>query len=51
MLGRAVTGSALGLDHRLGSAGGFYSGGESTWIEGAALVGLYIVIAAGFWWG
>ncbi|MEI2810663.1 MAG: calcium/proton exchanger [Nocardioides sp.] len=25
--------------------------GESTWIEGAALIGLYIVIAAGFWWG
>lgn len=25
--------------------------GKSTWLEGMALVGLYIVIAAGFWWG
>ncbi len=25
--------------------------GESTWLEGAALVGLYIIIAASFWWG
>lgn len=25
--------------------------GESTWIEGAALVGLYFVIATAFWWG
>jgi Ca2+:H+ antiporter len=25
--------------------------GESTWIEGVALVGLYAVIAATFWWG
>jgi Ca2+:H+ antiporter len=25
--------------------------GESTWIEGLTLVGLYIVIAATFWWG
>ena len=25
--------------------------GESTWEEGALLVGLYIVIAASFWWG
>jgi Ca2+:H+ antiporter len=25
--------------------------GESTWEEGAILVGLYIVIAASFWWG
>ena len=25
--------------------------GESTWLEGACLVGLYIVIAASFWWG
>ena len=24
--------------------------GESTWLEGAALVGLYIIIAASFWW-
>jgi Ca2+:H+ antiporter len=25
--------------------------GESTWIEGLALIGLYAVIAASFWWG
>jgi Ca2+:H+ antiporter len=25
--------------------------GESTWIEGLTLVGLYLVIAATFWWG
>ena len=25
--------------------------GESTWTEGAAMVGLYWVIAAAFWWG
>ena len=25
--------------------------GESTWLEGACLVGLYVVIAASFWWG
>jgi Ca2+:H+ antiporter len=25
--------------------------GESTWLEGVALVGLYVVIAATFWWG
>ena len=25
--------------------------GESTWEEGAMLVGLYVVIAASFWWG
>ena len=25
--------------------------GESTWLEGAALITLYGVIAAGFWWG
>jgi Ca2+:H+ antiporter len=25
--------------------------GESTWEEGAILVGLYTVIAASFWWG
>jgi Ca2+:H+ antiporter len=25
--------------------------GESTWIEGFALVGLYSLIAASFWWG
>ena len=25
--------------------------GESTWVEGLALVGLYALIAAAFWWG
>ena len=25
--------------------------GESTWLEGASLVGLYVTIAAAFWWG
>ena len=25
--------------------------GESTWIEGLALIGLYIILAASFWWG
>jgi Ca2+:H+ antiporter len=25
--------------------------GESTWFEGAALIALYISIAAAFWWG
>lgn len=25
--------------------------GESTWLEGAALVGLYVMIATAYWWG
>jgi Ca2+:H+ antiporter len=25
--------------------------GESTWLEGAALIGVYVVVAATFWWG
>jgi Ca2+:H+ antiporter len=25
--------------------------GEYTWIEGVALIGLYCIVAAGFWWG
>ncbi|HWJ45212.1 MAG TPA: hypothetical protein VNR63_07475, partial [Gaiellaceae bacterium] len=25
--------------------------GESTWEEGAILIGLYVVIGASFWWG
>ncbi len=25
--------------------------GESNWIEGASLIGLYVVVAASFWWG
>lgn len=25
--------------------------GESNWVEGVALIGLYVIIAAAFWWG
>jgi Ca2+:H+ antiporter len=25
--------------------------GESIWLEGIALIGLYLLIAAAFWWG
>ena len=25
--------------------------GESNWLEGLALVGLYVIIAASVWWG
>lgn len=25
--------------------------GESTWIEGAALIAVYVIVAASFWWG
>jgi Ca2+:H+ antiporter len=25
--------------------------GESNWLEGATLIGLYVIIAASFWWG
>jgi Ca2+:H+ antiporter len=25
--------------------------GEYTWIEGVALIGLYVMLASGFWWG
>lgn len=25
--------------------------GESTWLEGVALIGLYVIIATAFWWG
>ena len=25
--------------------------GESIWVEGLALIGLYCIIAAAFWWG
>jgi Ca2+:H+ antiporter len=25
--------------------------GEYTWIEGVALIALYVIIASAFWWG
>jgi Ca2+:H+ antiporter len=25
--------------------------GESTWLEGLALIGLYVILAASAWWG
>jgi Ca2+:H+ antiporter len=25
--------------------------GESTWLEGLALIGLYVILAASVWWG
>jgi len=25
--------------------------GESTWLEGLALIGLYCIVAVSFWWG
>jgi Ca2+:H+ antiporter len=25
--------------------------GESNWLEGASLIGVYGVVAASFWWG
>jgi len=25
--------------------------GESTWLEGMALMGLYVILAASVWWG
>ena len=25
--------------------------GESDWMEGAALIAVYVIIAASFWWG
>ncbi len=40
---------ALGLAAILGALAVF--DGESTWLEGLALVGLYVIIAASVWWG
>ncbi|MEO7001663.1 MAG: calcium/proton exchanger [Ktedonobacterales bacterium] len=40
---------ALGLAAILGAVVVF--DGESTWLEGAALIGLYVIIAMAFWWG
>jgi Ca2+:H+ antiporter len=41
--------AALGLATVLGTI--IVYDGESTWLEGVALVGLYCIIAASFWWG
>ncbi len=40
---------ALGLTAALGAL--IVYDGESTWLEGVALIGLYCIIAASFWWG
>jgi Ca2+:H+ antiporter len=41
--------AALGLAALLGTV--ITYDGESTWLEGLALIGLYCIIAAAFWWG
>jgi len=41
--------ASLGLTAILGAV--IVYDGESTWLEGAALMGLYGIIAASFWWG
>jgi Ca2+:H+ antiporter len=41
--------AALGLAAGLG--GLIVYDGESTWLEGVILVGLYSIVAAAFWWG
>jgi Ca2+:H+ antiporter len=41
--------AALGLSAILGAI--IIYDGESTWLEGVALIGLYGIIAASFWWG
>ncbi len=41
--------AALGLSAVLGAL--IVVDGESTWLEGIALVGLYVIIAASVWWG
>lgn len=35
----------------LGLAAALVFDGESVWLEGVALIGLYGIIAASFWWG
>lgn len=40
---------ALGLAAGLGAL--IVYDGESIWLEGVALIGLYVIIAASFWWG
>jgi Ca2+:H+ antiporter len=41
--------AALGLSAILGAL--VVVDGESNWLEGLALIGLYIIIAASVWWG
>jgi Ca2+:H+ antiporter len=41
--------AALALTAILGAV--IVDDGESTWLEGVALIGLYLIIAASFWWG
>ncbi len=41
--------AALGLAAILGTI--IIYDGESTWLEGLTLIGLYAIIAASFWWG
>ncbi len=41
--------AALGLTAALGAI--IVYDGESTWLEGVALIGLYGIVAASFWWG
>jgi Ca2+:H+ antiporter len=41
--------AALGLAAALGAL--IVYDGESTWLEGVALMGLYAIIATSFWWG
>lgn len=41
--------AALALSAILGAI--IVDDGESTWLEGVALIGLYLIIAASFWWG
>jgi Ca2+:H+ antiporter len=41
--------AALGLAAALGAL--IVYDGESTWLEGCALVGLYGILATAFWWG
>jgi Ca2+:H+ antiporter len=41
--------AAVGLAAVLGTI--IVYDGESTWLEGVALIGLYLILAASFWWG
>jgi Ca2+:H+ antiporter len=35
----------------VGSVAFLVSDGTSDWLEGATMIGLYVLIAASFWWG